>query len=232
MSRYSTILFDLDHTLFDSDQSEIDAFRQAMCAGDIEDPEQHFSTYQKINLALWAEVERGETLAQQVRTRRFERLVETLDLEADPNLLADVYVEGLGMHGELYAGALEVLQHLAASSSLALVTNGLGEVQRMRIERLKIADFFDAVAISAEIGAAKPGTEIFDVVFRELGGPEKESTLMVGDSLSSDIRGGANYGIATCWYNPKQNSAQASDQIDHEISSLDQLVIDSTFRTS
>jgi len=222
--RYETILLDLDHTLFDSDTSEQTAFAQALLAAGVVEPMQYFKAYQTINLKLWAAVERGEFSPQQVRAHRFERLLAQENVDADPLQLADDFVAGLGANGSLYDGAREVLECLSRQASVALVTNGLGEVQRARVDRLGIGEHFDAIIISAEVGAAKPGTEIFDIVFEALDFPTKESALMVGDSLSSDMQGGANYGIATCWYNPNGQSVQRSDQVAHEISDLTELL--------
>ncbi len=223
MKQYTTILFDLDHTLFDTEQSELRAFYQTMLAAGIVNPEQHIATYRSINSALWVQVERGEVTPQQVRTLRFERLVAELHLDLDPVSLADAFVIGLGANGGLYPGARELLAHLGEQHTLGLVTNGLGEVQRARLKRLKIEQYFDAVVISAEVGVAKPGTEIFDLVFAALGNPKKDDVVMIGDSLSSDIQGGTNYGISTCWYNPNKNEAGPNDQITHEIHSLREL---------
>jgi 2-haloacid dehalogenase len=220
---YSTILFDLDHTLFDTERSEAQAFGQAMSVAGILNADRHISTYQEINTALWSRVERGEITPQQVRILRFEGLIEALNLDVDPMHLADEFVAGLGANGDLYAGAQEVLKALSEQHSLAIITNGLGEVQWTRIKRLEIAHFFDAVVISAEVGAAKPGTDIFDLVFAALDHPPKDTVLMVGDSLSSDIQGGTNYGIATCWYNPHGKEAGPNDQITYEISDLQEL---------
>ncbi len=220
---YSTFLLDLDHTLFDTDASEVAAFEQTMLAAGVQDAERYFSPYQKINLELWAAVERGEQSPNAIRTGRFERLVAEQGLDADPAQMADDFVAGLGAYGELYDGAHEVLQYLSVTASLAMVTNGLGEVQRTRIERLGLGEYFDAVAISAELGAAKPGAEIFDFVFESLGRPAKESAVMVGDNLSADIRGGINYGIATCWYNPHGRSSAGAAAGDHEIKNLKEL---------
>ncbi len=222
--RYKTILLDLDHTLFDSDTSEWTAFAQALETAGIAEPMQHFTAYQTINLELWAAVERGEFSPQQVRTNRFERLVVQENFDADPLQLADDFVAGLGANGSLYDGAREVLESLSSKASMALVTNGLSEVQRARVDRLGIGEYFDAIVISAEVGAAKPGTEIFDIVFEALDSPSKDSALMVGDSLSSDMQGGANYGIATCWYNPNGQSVQRANQVAHEISDLAELL--------
>ncbi len=129
----------------------------------------------------------------------------------------------LGAKGGLYSEAREVLEQLTQQATLALITNGLSEVQRARIERLDIEQYFDAIVISAEIGASKPGREIFDATFRALGSPTKDTALMVGDSLTSDIRGGADYGIATCWYNPHGKAADPDAKVNHEITRLDQL---------
>lgn len=220
---YSTLLIDLDHTLFDSDASETAALRQAMAVADIADPETHAADFRRINLELWARVERGEMTPQQVRIRRFERLVEETRLDADPFAMSDAYVVGLGASGELYDGAREVLESLRRHASLALLTNGLSEVQRARIKRTAIGEYFDAIIISAEVGASKPAARIFDIAFGKLGSPGKDTALMVGDNLVSDIGGGANYGIATCWYNPRQLQAGPDHRVHHEIASLGEL---------
>ena len=222
--RYTTIFLDLDHTLFDSDSSEATAFAQTMVAAGTAEPECYSTAYQKINLELWAAVERGEINPQQVRTRRFERLVAEQKIDADPLQMADDFVAGLGANGNLYDGAREVIERLSGQASLALVTNGLSEVQRARIDRLGIVEYFDAIVISAEVGAAKPSAEIFDIVFEALDFPTKESALIVGDSLTSDMQGGANYGIATCWYNPNGQSIRQADLVDHEIGDLKELL--------
>jgi YjjG family noncanonical pyrimidine nucleotidase len=224
LKSYTTFLIDLDHTIFDSDTSETAAFEQTMRAAGIDDFARYTRAYREINLELWAAVERHELTPQQVRTLRFERLVATQQLTADPSRMAEDYVLALGANGELYDGTQETLEALSGQASLALVTNGLSEVQRARIQRLGIGDYFDAVAISAEIGAAKPGTKIFDSVFAELGQPAKATAIMVGDNLSADIQGGANYGIATCWYNPHGRVAGPAVQPGHEIAALHELL--------
>jgi YjjG family noncanonical pyrimidine nucleotidase len=221
---YTTFLLDLDHTLFDSDTSEQVAFEQTLADVGVAEPGRHFDAYRSINRELWAAVESGHLSPQQVRTRRFERLVAEECIDGDPQQMAHDFVSGLGAHGELYEGALDVLDRLSRDASLALVTNGLSEVQRRRIERLGIEDYFDAVVISAEVGTAKPGKEIFNIVFDALDSPPKKSSVMVGDNLSSDIQGGANYGIATCWYNPGGQSAERTTHVVHEIANLQELL--------
>ena len=103
---------------------------------------------------------------------------------------------------------------------MAMVTNGLSEVQRARIERLDLGRYFEAIVISAEVGAAKPGGDIFDLTFEALGNPDPAGALMIGDNLPSDIKGGIDYGIATCWYNPGGKSAPPELTPAHTVTDL------------
>jgi YjjG family noncanonical pyrimidine nucleotidase len=218
--RYPTLLMDLDHTLLDSETSELAAFEHTMQVAGVSEPDRYLDPYLKINRAMWAAVERHELTPLQVRNARFERFVAEMGVDADPNVLADAFVEGLGASGELYPGAREVLDELVPSVTLALVTNGLAEVQRARIARLDIEAHFAAIVISGEVGVAKPGAPIYDLTFDALGGPPKSGVLMVGDSLSSDMAGGRNYGIATCWYNPASQPSPSNGLVTHEIADL------------
>ena len=222
--KYETLLFDFDHTLFDSNASEAAAFTNTLRTFGVEDPTAHFDTYTAINSALWTAVELHQITPDQVRLLRFEQLVEAIGLAADPLAMAEVFVDGMSTHGELFPEARAVLEHLAGTARLAMITNAMSDVQRARIARLGIAHYFDAIVISSEVGAAKPGIAIFDIAFARLNQPEKTTTLMIGDSLSSDMLGGATYGIATCWYNPHGKTARPTDVITHEISSLTELV--------
>ena len=221
---YETVLLDFDHTLFDSDASELAAFAHTRASVGVADPDRLFSGYVAINQALWAAVERHELTPGDVRTRRFEELIERFALDADAEEMADAFVLGLATYGELYAGAADVLAELASRARLALLTNGLSDVQRTRIGRLGISAHFDAVVISAEIGCSKPAAAFFDHAFAALGEPARGGALMVGDSLSADIGGAAAYGLATCWYNPHRRPVRDGARIDHEIRALDQLV--------
>lgn len=223
---YTALLLDLDHTLLDSDASERLAFEHALAGAGVADPSGCFPAYDAINRALWARVERGEIHATEVRVQRFAQLIAATGIDTSPDALADAYASGLGAYGELYPGVRDVLDALAAepSVSLALVTNGLSEVQRVRIDRLGLGRYFDVIAISSELGTAKPAPAIFEFALAGLGAPAKTSALMVGDSLTSDIQGGRNAGIATCWYNPHRRPRGDDGLVDHEIAALDALL--------
>ncbi len=220
---YTTVLFDLDHTLLDSAASEARAFDATLREAGIDDPQKYFPAYDRINRDLWAAVERGEIAPDDLRVTRWERLVTTREIEADAQTLAQRYVRGLGEEGDLYPGSLQVLDELSECAVLALVTNGIGEVQRTRIARLGLDQYFDSIVISGEVGVSKPAIEIFDLTFRALGESIKTRTLMVGDSLTSDIQGGINFGIDTCWYNPRSETSHGPRST-HEIADLSELI--------
>jgi len=229
---YSTLLFDLDHTLLDSDTSELRAFDETMRSVGIADPAPHFADYAAINRAYWVAVEQGQITPDQVRVARFEKFTHHLGIDADPEAMAATFVAGLGAYGDLYDGAIEVLEQLHEMVPMGLVTNGLSDVQRARIERLDLGRYFQTIVISGEVGVSKPGTAIFDLAFAGLRSPDRSTTVMVGDSLSSDIQGAANYGIAGCWYNPAGRAAGSGAPITHEIAALSELpeIIDGSYR--
>ncbi|HET9623703.1 MAG TPA: YjjG family noncanonical pyrimidine nucleotidase [Kofleriaceae bacterium] len=215
---YTALLLDLDHTLLDSDASEALAFAHALAAAGVAEPARHLPAYLAINRALWAQVERGEISPRHLRTERFAQLVAATGIVASPAELADAFAYGLGAFGELYPGVADLLDELAADPTIALaiVTNGLSEVVRARVARLRLDRWFRTIVVSSELGIAKPHPAIFDHALAALGAPPRHAALVVGDSLSSDMRGGRNAGIATCWYNPHQKPGDAA-LTDHEI---------------
>ncbi|MCJ7780267.1 MAG: YjjG family noncanonical pyrimidine nucleotidase, partial [Acidimicrobiia bacterium] len=220
--RYTTLLFDLDHTLFDFDASEDAAFADTFARAGIVNPNGHRRVFGEINAALWLRVERGELTPNRVGTLRFEQLVERLGIDADPHVMADDYVTGLGANGDLFPGARDLLEELAPHATLALVSNGIGAVARAKVARLDLDPYFEAIVISGEVGTAKPDAGIFDIVFDQLGNPDKATALMIGDSLSSDIAGGINYGIDTCWYAPFAPET-ASSEATYRVGSFEEI---------
>ena len=145
--RYTTVLFDLDHTLLDSDTSEALAFSATMRDAEIDDASVHFPAYDRINRELWADVEAGLIGPDEVRHKRFTRFIEERGLDADPVAMAERYVQHLGAEGNLYDGAVAMLDALSEIATLALVTNGIGQVQRNRIDRLGLDRYFKTIVI-------------------------------------------------------------------------------------
>jgi len=220
--RYTTLLFDLDHTLFDFDTSEAEAFTAALAGTAIEATDGYHERFVSINRALWRRVEAGELTPNDVRVIRFERLFGEVGVEADAHQVADDYTNGLGRYGDLYPGARDLLDEVTEVASLALVSNGIGQVVRDKVSRLDLDRYFDAIVISGEVGIAKPHSGFFDIAFERLGHPDKATTLMIGDSLASDIQGGNDYGIDTCWYAP-DTETEPTPAPTHRVESLTEI---------
>ena len=202
MSYYIWLLFDADDTLFDYPLAEGKALRSTF---------EHFGQvyrseflriYQVFNRQVWAEFERGETTAAELRLKRFRLLFDEIGLPLDPSDFSQRYLENLAQASDLFPGTTGLLQALSGRYHIALVTNGLKEVQHSRLEHSAIRPFIEKFFISEEMGVAKPYAGFFEAVFREIGHPAKAEVLIIGDSLTSDMQGGINYGIDTCWFNP------------------------------
>jgi YjjG family noncanonical pyrimidine nucleotidase len=220
---YPWLWFDADGTLFDYNRAEAAAFRKAFELLRLEFEDSYLDLYQKINRDLWGALERHEITPAVLRVRRFELLLEALQLAGSADDLSVAYVEQLGHCTDLMEGAYEVLQTLHRRSRIAIVTNGLDVVQRSRLRRSTIHPFVTALIISEEVGAAKPHRAYFDAAFARTGYPPKAGVLIIGDSLSSDIQGGADYGIDTCWYNPAGLPGPEGLPITYEIKHLHEL---------
>jgi 2-haloacid dehalogenase len=221
---YPWLFFDADGTLFDYNRAEATAFRKAFDLLQFQFEENYLDTYQKINRGLWQALERHEITPALLRVRRFELLLETLQLSGSADDLNIAYVEQLGLCNDLIDGAYEVLQTVSKSSRIAIVTNGLEAVQRSRMMHSTIQSFITELVISEEVGAAKPHPAFFDTAFARTGNPPKSDVLIIGDSLTSDIHGGADYGIDTCWYNSGGEAKPEGLAITYEIRNLRELL--------
>ncbi len=220
--KYTWLLFDADHTLFDFPQAEFNALRRTLQQRNLPFRAEFFHTYSRYNQQVWEEFERGEITSLELRLKRFRLFIEEAGLADDPEAISPLYLQNLALGTELLPGAEEVIRALQGRYRLALVTNGLKEVQRPRLERSALREAFEQIFISEEIGAAKPSRAYFEAVFRGLGHPPKKSVLLIGDSLTSDMRGGLDYGTDTCWYNPAGKTTDM--QVTYQIARLTELL--------
>jgi 2-haloacid dehalogenase len=215
--RYQAFILDADNTLFDFNRAEQAALREALLASGYQSfPEDTFSRYHRINDELWKLFERGLIDQQQLRIQRFQRLIADLPggqqhtQPSDPATIGERYIEALSEKGYLFTHALSVLKEMALRVPLVLLSNGIASVQRRRINRCGIGKYFKHILISAEVGLAKPDPAIFALATDRLQ-CRKEMILCVGDSPSSDIRGGHNAGLDTCWVAPPGSEYPAAE---------------------
>lgn len=221
---YPWLWFDADNTLFDYDRAEVTALLKSFQLFGLAFDESYMDTYRTINQELWHSLERQEIKPDVLRVRRFELFLEAIGANGSAEQLAATYIQQLGLCFDLIDGAYEVLDAVHEKSKIAIVTNGLTAVQRSRMELSAIKHFVSELIISEEIGAAKPHAAFFDVAFARTGNPPKSDVLIIGDNISSDIQGGSNYGIDTCWFNPHGIQKPQDLQITYEISSLGELL--------
>jgi 2-haloacid dehalogenase len=222
--RFDGLLLDADNTLLDFDRAERTALLQTFARSLT--PQQAaglVGAFHAINARLWRQFEEGSIDQAHLRVERFRLLARELRLDGDPQLLAARYIENLSSKGYLRPHAMAVLQALHGQVGMALISNGLARVQRARLARARIGRFFDSVLISEEIGVAKPDPQFFDLAVQRLG-LTREQVLCVGDSPSSDIRGGHLAGLTTCWYvYPPRPYPPEEPEPDHRIEDLRQL---------
>lgn len=222
--KYKWLLFDADGTLFDFDKVEERALLNTFAALGHECDPRCAQIYRQIDRDIWIDFENGKISQERLRTRRFELLFEAIGIECDPIEFSRKYLAHLATGSDLIDGAEDVVKALHGRVGLLLITNGLTDVQRPRFARSSVLPYFSDVVISEEVGAAKPDPKIFDIAFARMGFPNKEDVLIVGDSLTSDIRGGNLYGIDTCWFNPQDRPRDGSVAIDYEIGTLGELL--------
>jgi putative hydrolase of the HAD superfamily len=203
--KYEVILLDIDETLFDFKKAERFALEKTMNHCNIDYNDKNLSIYRRINDNIWQELEKGLISADNLKLERPRRFFNELGLSANPKEFRDTYLNLLGEGAFLFDESIELLSYLSNKYRLCVITNGLSDVQNRRLDKAAIREHFEHIVISEDIGFAKPDSKIFEHTLEILGHKNKNSVLMIGDSLKSDIQGGINAGIDTCWYNPSKN---------------------------
>lgn len=224
MAKYEFLLLDADETLFDFARCERDALLDALRDAGITPNEEMIATYSEINDGFWKMLERGEIGKSELRVARFESFCRHYGFQVDVPRLAIGYTDALSTKGFLISGALEVCRELAAHCKLYIITNGIATVQRGRFEPSPLRELVQELFISEELGAEKPNSAYFEAVAAKIPNFDRKKALVVGDSLSSDMRGGVYAGIDTCWYNPKGKSAPADLPITYTVRTLEDLI--------
>ena len=223
--KYNVLLFDADNTVLDFDKSEEQALQRAFELCGVKYDTDVLTVYRRNNIAQWQRYERGEISRDEVLLNRFLLTLDELAIKnCNVNKLADEYEKYLHFGFYQIEHAREVLEELQKSCDLYVVSNGVLSIQNSRMKGSGLEKYFLRRFISEEIGVPKPNVEFFNRSFAQIPNLKKSSTLIIGDSLTSDVQGGINAGIDTCWYNP--NGVKNNTQIvpSYEISDLRQLL--------
>ena len=217
------LFLDLDDTILDFKQAERIAISATIRQFGVEPTEEVLHRYHLINKWHWEQLELGKMTRDQVLEGRFGQLFRELGVEADAEKCARTYEKNLSVGHYFLPGAEEAVDILHRKYRLFLASNGTASVQKGRMTSANLYRFFEKVFVSQEIGHNKPSRAYFEGCFSQIPGFDPKRAMIVGDSLSSDILGGINAGIKTCWVNPGHAKAPAHLQPDYEIEALHQL---------
>ncbi|WP_299806127.1 pyrimidine 5'-nucleotidase [uncultured Shewanella sp.] len=217
--QYKWVLFDADETLFHFDAFQ--GLKLMFSRFDVEFTRQDFLHYQTVNQPLWVDYQDGRLTASELQNIRFESWAQKLAVSTQ-RLNSD-FLTAMAEICQLLPGAQELIDALTGRVNMGIITNGFTQLQTVRLEKVGLANRFSPLVISEEVGVAKPDIGIFNHAFEMMGHPHKESVLMVGDNPHSDILGGLNAGIHTCWLN--SHGAEKPHDIDphYQVSSLCEL---------
>lgn len=220
---FQFIFLDLDDTILDFGAAERVAVSKAFRQVGLEPTEALLKRYVEINLSQWEAFERGEITRDTVLVRRYELLFRELGLDIDARETENIYSGYLAIGHYFVEGAEALLEYLAPKYHLYLASNGVAKTQYSRLKSANISRYFKEIFISEVTGSHKPEKAYFDYCFARIPDFDPEKALMVGDSLTSDILGGKNAGIRTCWFNPTHKPRRPDIEPDYEISSLEEL---------
>jgi len=217
--KYSYVLFDADETLFRFDI--LAGMTRMFKAYGIQFTKDDYVHYQKTNKQLWLDYQDGKISADYLQVTRFNEWAEKLDVPAKE--LNDAFLDSMAQICEPLPGAIELLNKLKPHAKLGIITNGFARLQTVRLEHTGLKDMFEWLVISELVGIAKPNKAIFEHTFELMGNPDKSQILMVGDTASSDVLGGSNAGIDTCWLQHPGEQLPEGITPTYTITTLDQL---------
>lgn len=218
------LFFDLDDTLLDFRRAERCAVAATLASFGVPVDDAILDRYAAVNAGYWRRLERHEVTRDELKVFRFRDLFEACGIRGvSPAAVTHAYEEELGNQPYLLPGARELLARLSGHYRLFAASNGTGKIQRARLAGAGIADCFEALFISEEIGAEKPSTAFFDAVFARCPDLRRGETAIIGDSLTSDIAGGRAAGLRTVWFNPHDAENHTGIHPDAVVRSLDEL---------
>ena len=219
---YKYLLWDIDGTVLDFLASEAYAIRALFKKYNIgECDDEKLRMYSEINVKYWQKLERGEMTKPEILVGRFREFFGAIGVDASIAESFNLdYQVTLGDHIEFVGDAEKILLSQKGRFTLAAVTNGTKVAQEKKLRLSGLDKVFDAIFISENVGAEKPSKEFFDYVFKKLGITDKSEVLIIGDSLTSDMKGGFVAGIDTCWFNPKHGENKLNIPVTYEIDDL------------
>ncbi|MDO5026351.1 MAG: YjjG family noncanonical pyrimidine nucleotidase [Tissierellia bacterium] len=220
------VLWDVDATLLNFSLAESAAMRSCFNLYGFENlTDDKLMDYKKINQSYWKRLERGEITRKDVLEGRFYEFFKKYSYDVDK--VADFNLSFQKALGQTYVfndRAKETIDRLSSFYDQYAVTNGSVTAQEGKLKGSGLDKQLKDVFISEKIGYEKPAKEFFDYVFKSIGSYDKSKYIIIGDSLTSDIKGGNIAGIKTVWFNPSLKINETTINPDFEIDRLDQVI--------
>lgn len=213
------ILFDADDTLFHFDAYA--GLQRLFEQYDVQFTTADYDEYQAVNKPLWVDYQNGVINALQLQHQRFQGWADKLSVE--PHELNSGFLAAMAEICIPLEGAVGLMNLLKGQVKMGIITNGFTALQQARLQRTGFLEYFDLLVISEQVGYAKPHPAIFDYALEKMGNPPRERVMMVGDNPDSDILGGINAGLATCWLNADNRARPEGIEPTWQVSSLKQL---------
>lgn len=223
MSKYSILLFDADGTIMDFHRSEFEAVRESLEFFGLPSGIAIIKAYSEINAEYWRMLERGEIEKSKLYAARWQTLIDTYGFACDAQALSDKYIEKLASKSYMIDGALEMCERLSKKYKMYIVTNGQKYIQHNRLFPSPLFKYFDDCFISEDVGYEKPHIKYFEHVANAIPDFDPEKAIVIGDSLTSDMQGGINAGIDTCWYNPSGKSVPDGYDLTYVVSNFSEM---------
>ncbi len=217
--KYEVLLFDADDTLYDYNKAETFALEKMFKHFNLKYKKEYREIFKKINTQMWLDFEKGLISQDRLKVKRFESLFDKIRVKGVEGDFGGVYQDYLAQGDFLFEESMDIVRKLSKKYRLAIITNGLLRVQNNRIRKHPISKYFEKIIISDEINMRKPNNDIFEYTLKGMNVKDKSKILMIGDSLGSDILGGNNFGIDTCYINlhkkPNNTNIKGTYEIAH-----------------
>lgn len=225
MNKYELLLFDLDNTLIDFDADQKKAFRYVFEEMGYEYKDSVLEEYKKIDGIVWNELEIGKIkTVNDLYKKRCEMFFDIYNINETIDTFNELLDKGFQRSGTVFNNVENILKRLRKNYELVIITNGPKSQQYTRLKNAGLDEYFSYTFVSEEIGYNKPNINFFKYVLKKLENKDKSKMLVIGDSLTSDIQGGKNSGIDTCWYNRTCIENDTNIKPNYEIRKLEQII--------
>ncbi len=208
MKKYTTLLFDADDTLLDFKKCEATALKLMMEARGLPFYDSDTELYSRVNQSFWEAYQQGVIEKSEISVGRYKEFFEIKGIKTDADVAAKTYERLLSEQHFVISGVMEILEELHRDYEIYIITNGTDYIQKKRLKDSGITALIKGLFISEIVGAPKPEKQYFDYVLENISEKDKSKVMIIGDSMTSDILGGINAGIDTCWYNPLAKKAE------------------------